>query len=61
MSTKKKLIENFSEQINDFIIFSRTELLFEEIGELYIIFQKIKNNNKSNLKQNRKRNKFFFK
>jgi len=49
--TKQNLIEDFSEQINDFINSSPTELLFEEVGELYILFQKIKNNKKKNLKK----------
>ena len=49
--TKQNLIEDFSQQINDFINSSPTELLFEEVGELYILFQKIKNNKKKNLKK----------
>jgi len=49
--TKQNLIEDFSQQINDFINSSPTELLFEEVGELYILFQKIKNNKKKNFKK----------
>ena len=47
MLSKIQFIENLSEQINEFMTGSPGQLSFGEVGELYTVLQKIKNNKKT--------------